>query len=139
MTASRAVTRATAESPLVRRALVTVALGFLLLTLVLPLRYAMGFMLGGRYLSLYGPDTVKAFGHLGFTNIIAWADPERQVAGALMTSGKPVIYPELVYLFDVMRQIDSACPKTKARHRTVRSLAVARRRAGERRAGAARR
>ena len=44
-------------------------------------------------LSLYGPDTEAAFGHLGFTNIISWADPERQIAGALMTSGKPLVYP----------------------------------------------
>ncbi|MGH7787849.1 MAG: serine hydrolase domain-containing protein, partial [Candidatus Binatia bacterium] len=85
------------------------------LTLVLPLRYAMGFMLGGQILSLYGPDTQAAFGHLGFTNIISWADPERQVAGALMTSGKPLVYPELYYLHDIMWQIGTACTKTGPR------------------------
>src|SRR5262249_38044899 len=61
-------------------------------TLGLPFRYGMGFMLGGKWVSLYGPDTLDAFGHLGFTNIIAWADPERQVAASLMTSGKPLVY-----------------------------------------------
>src|SRR5882724_7850450 len=75
------------------------------LTLGLPLRYGMGFMLGGQWLSLYGPDTEHVFGHLGFTHIVGWADPERQVAGALMTSGKPVLYPQIYYLFDIMRQI----------------------------------
>jgi CubicO group peptidase (beta-lactamase class C family) len=84
-------------------------------TLVLPLRYAIGFMLGGHYLSLYGPDTPNAFGHLGFTNIISWADPDRQVAGALMTSGKPLIYPELYFLHDVLWHIDRACAKTPPR------------------------
>lgn len=88
------------------------------LTLVLPLRYAMGFMLGGAFLSLFGPDTVNAFGHLGFTNIISWADPDRQIAGALMTSGKPLIYPELYFLHDLMWQIGTACTKTKPRPRT---------------------
>jgi CubicO group peptidase (beta-lactamase class C family) len=86
-------------------------------TLGLPFRYGMGFMLGAQWLSLYGPDTLHAFGHLGFTNIICWADPERDVAAALMTSGKPFIYPELYYLFDVLRQIGLACPKALAARR----------------------
>jgi len=85
------------------------------LTLVLPLRYAMGFMLGGSTLSLYGPDTSAAFGHLGFTNIISWADPERQIAGSLMTSGKPLIYPELYFLHDIMWTIGRVCTKTAPR------------------------
>lgn len=98
------------------------------LTLILPLRYAMGFMLGGRTLSLYGPDTESAFGHLGFTNIISWADPDRQIAGTLMTSGKPLVYPELYYLHDVMWTIGSVCGKTAPRRRTA-SRRRARRRA----------
>jgi CubicO group peptidase (beta-lactamase class C family) len=80
-------------------------------TLCLPFRYGMGFMLGADWLSLYGPDTRYAFGHIGFTNIIAWADPERQVAAALLTSGKPLVYPEIYWLWDVLRQIGLACPK----------------------------
>ncbi len=82
-------------------------------TLGLPFRYGMGFMLGGEWLSLYGPDTVHAFGHLGFTNIIAWADPERQIAAALMTSGKPLLYPQIYYVWNIMRQIGLACPKER--------------------------
>jgi CubicO group peptidase (beta-lactamase class C family) len=84
-------------------------------TLGLPIRYGMGFMLGGEWLSLFGPDTRRAYGHLGFTNIVSWADPERQVAAALLTSGKPLIYPELYFVFDVLRQIGIACPKIEPR------------------------
>ncbi len=80
-------------------------------TLVLPFRYSMGFMLGAEWFSLYGPFTPRAFGHIGFTNIIAWADPERDVAAALLTSGKPVIYPQIVYLFEILRRIGSAFPR----------------------------
>jgi len=83
-------------------------------TLGIPFRYGAGFMLGAQWLSLYGPDTRYAFGHLGFTNIISWADPERRVAAALITSGKPLVYPEIYYLFDVLRQIGRACPKEPA-------------------------
>jgi CubicO group peptidase (beta-lactamase class C family) len=83
------------------------------LTLGLPFRYGMGFMLGADWLSPYGPDTRYAFGHIGFTNIVAWADPERQVAAALMTSGKPLVYPELYWVFDILRQIGLACGKSR--------------------------
>jgi CubicO group peptidase (beta-lactamase class C family) len=82
------------------------------LTLGIPFRYGMGFMLGADWFSPYGPYTRKAFGHIGFTNIVAWADPERRVAAAILTSGKPFLYPELYYLFELLRQIGLACPKT---------------------------
>ncbi len=48
-------------------------------------------MLGGRRVGLFGLKTPRAFGHLGFTNIFAWADPDRDLAVALLTSGKPVL------------------------------------------------
>ena len=89
------------------------------LTIGIPIRYGMGFMLGGEWASIYGPDTLQAFGHLGFTNIVCWADPAREVAAALMTSGKPFVYPELVHLYQVLRQIGLACPKVPVETRSV--------------------
>ncbi|MGH7804700.1 MAG: serine hydrolase domain-containing protein [Candidatus Binatia bacterium] len=80
-------------------------------TLGIPLRYGSGFMLGGRWFSVYGPDTEHAFGHVGFTNVIGWADRERQVSAALMTSGKPFLYPQIYYLWDVLRTIGAVFPK----------------------------
>ena len=50
------------------------------LTLFMPLRYGNGLMLGDRPVGIFGQNTPRAFGHLGFTNIFAWADPG---AGAL--------------------------------------------------------
>lgn len=84
------------------------------LTLGLPQRFGLGFMLGSRYLSLYGPDTQEAFGHLGFTNIVGWADPERALAGAILTSGKPVLYPEIFVLLVLMHTIGRRFPKLGA-------------------------
>jgi CubicO group peptidase (beta-lactamase class C family) len=81
-------------------------------TLGFPTRYGLGFMLGAETLSLYGPDTEQAFGHLGFTNIVGWADPERALSGALITSGKPVLYPELPQFWLAMRAIGQEAPKT---------------------------
>lgn len=80
-------------------------------TLGFPFRYSTGFMLGARVLSLYGLDTESAFGHLGFTNIFGWADPDRALAGALITSGNPVLYPELPDLWNLMRTIGREAPK----------------------------
>ena len=99
----------------------------------------MGFMLGGEWLSLYGPDTPHAFGHLGFTNIVSWADPDRQVAGTLMTSGKPLLYPEIYYCWDIMRQTGLACPKEKLSEPTPRPPKAKRKRATPARTREARR
>ncbi len=80
-------------------------------TLGFPTRYGLGFMLGAQLLSIYGPDTEHVFGHLGYTNTIGWADPERATSCAIVTSGKPIIYPELPDFWGVMRRIGQECPK----------------------------
>jgi CubicO group peptidase (beta-lactamase class C family) len=60
-------------------------------TIGLPVRYGMGFMLGRKWLSFWGHDTPRAFGHVGFTSVSVYADPDRDVSVALMTTGKPMI------------------------------------------------
>jgi CubicO group peptidase (beta-lactamase class C family) len=78
-------------------------------SLGMPIRYSLGFMLGARWFSPYGPHTERAFGHLGFTNIVTWADPDRQVTAAVLTSGKPLVYPAIYDFIDIPRQIGLAC------------------------------
>ena len=99
------------EKRTIRRALTEQSYLELDLTLGFPTRYSLGFMLGAKRLSIYGPDTELVFGHLGFTNVIAWADPERKVSGALITSGKPVVYPELPQIWGIMKRIGVSAPK----------------------------
>jgi CubicO group peptidase (beta-lactamase class C family) len=89
------------------------------LSLGFPTRFGYGLMLGARVLSLYGRDTQHAFGHLGFTNILAWADPERALACAVMTNGKPVLYPELPRFYGLMQRITSEAPKVRASEMAV--------------------
>jgi hypothetical protein len=60
-------------------------------TLKVPLRYSEGMMLGGEPFGLFGPHTGNAFGHLGLINIFAWADPDRDIAVALLSTGKPLL------------------------------------------------
>ncbi len=80
-------------------------------TLLFPTRFSYGLMLGAKVVSLFGLDTDLAFGHLGLINIMGWADPERGVSAALVTSGKPVVYPEVVRFYMVMQRIASEVPK----------------------------
>ena len=79
--------------------------------LFLPVPYSSGFMLSGRHVGFYGPNTPQAFGHLGFTNVLGWADPERDVSACLMTSGKPFITAELLVWMNVMRTIAAHIPR----------------------------
>jgi CubicO group peptidase (beta-lactamase class C family) len=84
------------------------------LSLVFPTRFSYGLMLGAKYISLYGRDTDLAFGHLGLINIMGWADPERGLSAALITSGKAIVYPELPRFYGLMQKIASATPKVPA-------------------------
>ena len=76
-----------------------------------PTRFSYGLMLGANLISVYGRDTDEAFGHLGLINIMGWADPERALSAALITSGKALIYPELPRFYGVMQTITSRTPK----------------------------
>lgn len=79
--------------------------------IMLPVQYGMGFMLGGERLSFYGGRTPRAFGHLGFTNVLAWADPERDISVALMNNGKPFVTPELLLWLNIPRVISARVPR----------------------------
>lgn len=76
----------------------------------LPIRYGMGFMLGADHLSFYGPDTPRAFGHLGFSNVMAWADPDRELSVAFLNTGKPILTPEVALWLRIMRVIARRVP-----------------------------
>ncbi len=83
------------------------------LTLMIPLRYGLGMMLGDDPVGLFGQRSGRAFGHLGFTNIFGWADPDREISVALLTSGKPVASLHVVRLLQLMARIGSTFPSTR--------------------------
>ncbi len=80
-------------------------------TIGLPVRYGMGFMLGSKWLSLWGPDTPRAFGHVGFTSVSVYADPDRDISVALMTTGKPMISLGQLTWLNVPRTIARVCQR----------------------------
>ena len=81
------------------------------LSLLFPTRFGYGLMLGAKVVSLFGRDTDLAFGHLGLINIMGWADPERGISAALITSGKAILYPEVHRFYGVMQRIAAEVPK----------------------------
>jgi len=93
-------------------------------TLGIPIRYGLGFMLGGAPASLYGLDNPHAFGHLGLSNVISWADPERDLSAALLNNGKPVLSTHVVRLVELMVAISHGMPKVAPRLRRKQARAV---------------
>lgn len=78
-------------------------------TLMIPMRYSEGLMLGARPFGLFGPNTAQAYGHLGFMNILGWADPQREIAAALLTTGKAVMGSHLVALSSLLSTLAKRC------------------------------
>jgi CubicO group peptidase (beta-lactamase class C family) len=98
------------EPATVRRATAEQSYLELDLTLGLPLRYGMGFMLGGP-VSAYGWDTSRAFGHVGLSNIFGWADPRRHLTIGFVNSGKPLATLHVVRLIQLLLSIPRLFPK----------------------------
>ena len=98
----------------VRRAVAEVGKPEIDRSLLVPLRYSAGMMLGDSPVGLYGPDTAQAFGHLGFANIFVWADFERDMSVALLTTGKLVVGPHLPALWMLLTAISRHCPPLTA-------------------------
>lgn len=59
-----------------------------------PLRWGTGYMLGSERFGPFGRHARNAFGHTGLTEIAMWADPDRDLAAAVVSSGKPGGHPE---------------------------------------------
>lgn len=76
-------------------------------SLYLPMRYSPAFMLGGKPVGMYGKNTHQAFGHLGFANIFCWADPQRDISVALVTTGKPIVGNHIIALPKLLHTVSS--------------------------------
>jgi CubicO group peptidase (beta-lactamase class C family) len=79
-------------------------------TLLVPVRFSPGFVLGEWPAGLYGPGCARAFGHLGFMSILTWADPARDLSVALLNTGKSAEPAGLAALMQVLFSIARNCP-----------------------------
>jgi len=82
--------------------------------LMMPIPLSMGFMLGLRSFGFYGPRTANAYGHLGFTNVLGWADPDRDISVAFMNTGKPLLSAKMLAWLNVSRVIGTRIPRDRA-------------------------
>lgn len=78
-------------------------------TLKLPMRYSEGLMLGAAPVGIYGPMTASAYGHLGFMNILGWADPARDISCGLLVTGKAVLGGHLIALSELLTTLAWQC------------------------------
>jgi len=60
-------------------------------TMMIPMRFSAGMMLGGNPVGLWGPQSRYAFGHIGLINKLCWADPARNISVSMLNTGFPMI------------------------------------------------
>ncbi|MDC0661051.1 serine hydrolase domain-containing protein [Marinobacter sp. SS21] len=60
-------------------------------TLMVPMRFSAGMMLGGNPVGIWGPQSRSAFGHLGLINKLCWADAGRDISVSLLNTGLPIV------------------------------------------------
>ncbi len=103
------------EERTVRRAVTEVTRVQLDGTFGFPMRYGLGFMMGGDRFSLFGLTTKRAFGHLGFTNVVVYADPTRDLTVSFLTTGKPMLAPGTLRWYWVLQRIAMMVPRVQQR------------------------
>ncbi len=78
---------------------------------LMPMRWGTGFMLGSQRFGPFGRDAPRAFGHTGLTNIAIWADPQRRLSAAVISSGKPGRHPEAGRYTALLDRINAEVPQ----------------------------
>lgn len=61
-----------------------------------PMRYGLGPMMGGNRFSLFGLGTRGAYGHIGLSAVVVYADPARHLAVAFLNTGKTMAAPGMI-------------------------------------------
>jgi len=78
--------------------------------LVIPVRFSAGMMLGDSPVGLFGPRSRESYGHIGFLNVVCWADPVRELSVAILNNGKSLAPSSLTRLARVINTICKVCP-----------------------------
>jgi CubicO group peptidase (beta-lactamase class C family) len=76
-----------------------------------PMRYGLGVMMGGRRFSLFGLNTSNAFGHLGLSTVVVFADPSRDLVVTFLNTGKPMMDHGMLRWYWVLQRIVTVIPK----------------------------
>ena len=77
------------------------------------MRYGLGVMMGGNRFSLFGLGTRGAYGHLGLSTVVVYADPARELAVAFLNTGKPMMAPGMLQWYAVLQHLAARVPKSR--------------------------
>ena len=88
-------------------------------TLLVPVRFSAGFVLGEWPVGLYGKNCRSAYGHLGFLTTICWADPAREISVGFVNSGKTVSVDQLLPVGAVLGAVSTCCKPLSRTRRAV--------------------
>ncbi|GLQ30167.1 serine hydrolase domain-containing protein [Litoribrevibacter albus] len=78
-------------------------------TMMIPMRYSAGLMLGGKPFGMWGQNTENAYGHIGLINKMCWADPDKDISVAILTTGLALASHHIPYLVKLMNTINQEC------------------------------
>lgn len=76
-----------------------------------PMRYGLGLMMGGTRFSLFGLNTPGAYGHLGLSNLVVFADPARDLVVSFLNTGKPMMDHGMIRWYWVLQRIVTLFPR----------------------------
>lgn len=79
-------------------------------TLMIPMRFSAGFMLGADPVGLWGLNTPTAYGHIGLINKWCWADPTRDISVSMLNNGIPILGHHMLALMRFVHTVNKACP-----------------------------
>lgn len=77
------------------------------------MRFSPAFMLGEYFPGFFGLSAPQAFGHLGLSTIMSWADPERNLSISIMNNGKTLALGALPRLFQLIWKVVRQLPADK--------------------------
>ena len=66
---------------------------------------------GGTAFSLFGLDTKGAYGHLGLSTVVVYADPARDLAVVFLNTGKPMADLGMVRWYWVLQRMAATFPR----------------------------
>ncbi|MDX1588357.1 MAG: serine hydrolase domain-containing protein [Oleiphilaceae bacterium] len=79
-------------------------------TLMIPMRFSAGFMLGANPVGLWGLNSASAYGHIGLINKWCWADPTREISVSLLNNGIPILGHHMAALMRFVHCVNESCP-----------------------------
>ncbi|UZE96104.1 serine hydrolase domain-containing protein [Alkalimarinus alittae] len=85
-------------------------------TMMVPMRYSAGMMLGGNPVGIWGPMSGSAYGHIGLINKMCWVDEARDISCSMLTTGISFVghhIPSLVMFVNSVGKNCSRIPNAK--------------------------